>query len=96
MARDNANMLDKLRYLAENEPVRLMEMVRALLLSVPVVLGVTINAPVVTAVVTVVAIAVSVFGSKAVRDKVTPYWKVESGTYNQQVQESLVEYESSE
>lgn len=93
---DNVPLLDRLRGLIENEPVRFMEMLRVLALTIPVLTGLTVSVPVVTAITTVVAIGFSMFGSAKVREKVTPYWKVESGVYNQSVSESIVEYESGE
>lgn len=93
---DNVTLLDRLRALIENEPVRFMEMVRVALFSVAGLTGTVLSAPTVGTIVGLVAIAVSFLGSQKVRDKVTPYWKVENGTFNESVAESVAEYESSD
>lgn len=92
MVRDNANLVEKLRSFVEHEPVRFMEMARVALFAIAGLVGVTLNAITAGSIIALVAIVVSVFGSKQVRKKVTPYWKVESGSLNADVQESLSKY----
>lgn len=66
-----------------NEPAMFIEKFRAVLIALPVIIGVTMDEEVAAAIVTIAAVVVSyVVQKKGVRDLVTPYWKVTEGVYS--------------